>query len=314
MTALCVGLVATKASWSQALRAHVRDHGQDIELEVVMDGASLRRVLQRLDVLVIDDVMRTFSFADIARARDADVHVIGLCDAAEGMGRQYLLALGAEEVTSAAAPPAELVSRLAELRPRQSGDSAARPLLPPLRAVGLQRRRPRGQLTAWTKVSGGAGLTELVVGAAEELSGHANALLVEAEEISAVLLSRLCRAPEAGLAWALARARQGLPAVKDALSGLRNDGAPPVGHFDVLCAPAGPSQVISGSLLDKVLEEATGAYDHVLVETGWLVALTSARERFSSTTVVLQRAGTVVVVASADPEGAAQLVHWKALA
>ncbi|HTV12640.1 MAG TPA: hypothetical protein VME20_12355 [Acidimicrobiales bacterium] len=314
MASLKVAVAATKSPWSTALRAHVRDHGQGVDIEIVMDGTGLRRLLPKLDVLVLDDVMRALSSADLAKARDFGAHVIGVWDAANGMGRQYLLALGAEELLPASSPAADLFDLISQVRPRDSvGASRERGGSPrPTRAIGA--RKHRGLLTAWTKVSGGAGLTELVVGAAEHFSQSHPVLLVEAEELSPVLVSRLARAPEGGLPWALARARQGMPAVASSLSGERGDGTEATGHFDILCAAPGSPTVLSPNQLERVLEEALGSYAKVLVETGWLIGSPSARERFSSTRSVLQLASAVCVVASCDPEGAARLVQWKASA
>jgi len=73
-------------------------------------------------------------------------------------------------------------------------------------------------------------LTEAVVAAAEHMSKRARYLLVEAEELSPILVSRLLRSPETGLPWAVSRAGQGLRALPEALSGPREDGTAPVGH------------------------------------------------------------------------------------
>ncbi|HUB69286.1 MAG TPA: hypothetical protein VL984_02590 [Acidimicrobiales bacterium] len=313
---LHIGLAATKAPWSSALRAYVRDHGQGLEVDVVMDGAALRKCLARTDILVIDDVMRVFSAADIAKARDAGVHVIGLSDPSDGNGRQYLLALGADEVAEATTAPSELVALFAGARPRSRAKANSRDFndwRTAARARAAAKGR-RGTLSAWAKVSGGAGLSELVVAAAENLSRRARVLVVEADELAPVLVSRLLRSPEGGLQWGLARARQGLASLPEALSGPRGDGASVVGHFDAVCAPSGAGQAVSPSHLEKLLDEATEAYDHVLVETSWLVGTAPSRERPGLAGPVVNRAAAVVVVAAADPEGAARLVQWKASA
>jgi len=196
-----------------------------------MDGAALRKALPKVEILVLDDVMRVFSAADIARARDYGAHVIGLSDPSNGTGRKYLTSLGVDEVNAATVPPSELVELFTQVRPRRSAVAGFGELKG---WQGLPGNRPRarsrrGLLTAWTKVSGGAGLTELVVAAAEHLSRRANVLVVEAEQHAPVLVSRLVRSPEGGLAWGLARARQGLPVLPEALSGPRDDGAGAVG-------------------------------------------------------------------------------------
>jgi hypothetical protein len=116
---LSVGVGATKAPWSGTLRSHVRDHGQGLSVRVIMDRGELERAATGLDVLVIDDVMRTFSISDVARAQDHGTHVVGLFDQGSGVGREYLVGLGVDETLSATTPPAELSAHLLRLGPRR---------------------------------------------------------------------------------------------------------------------------------------------------------------------------------------------------
>ena len=94
MAGLVIGVAATRAPWSAAVRSYVRDHTQGITIEVVMDRGGLARVATKLDVLLMDDVMRIFSIAEIAGAQENGVHVIGLYDQSAGMGREFLSSLG----------------------------------------------------------------------------------------------------------------------------------------------------------------------------------------------------------------------------
>ena len=313
MPALVVGVGATRAPWSAVFRSYVRDHTQGITIEVVMDRAGLARVGPRLDVLVLDDVMRIFSIAEIANAQEKGVHVIGLYDHTTGMGREYLTGLGVDEVLPAATPAAEVVAvilqRGARERARSNAVAGARH---PVATRVVGPRRQLGLLSAWTKVSGGTGLTEAVVAAAEHLSKAGRVLLIEADEVAPVLVSRLLRSPDTGLAWAVSRAGQGQKVLPGGLSGPRGDGTVEVGHFDVICGTPGAAQVISAMHLVRLAEEALGSYDHVLVEASWLVGSPSGRERFGAARAVLVLADRVVVFASADPEGAARLVEWRA--
>jgi hypothetical protein len=315
MTNLSVGLGATKAPWSGAFRSYVRDHGQGITLRVVMDRGELERAAPGFDVLVLDDVMRTFSISDVARAQDRGAHVVGIFDPGPGMGRQYLAGLGVDEVLPATTAPSELAAHFLQLKPRTEPTTAVlgRPNFAAATTPGRRGAR-RGKLNAWTKVSGGSGLTEAVVAAAELVSRRARVLLIEAEELSPVLVSRLLRSPETGLPWAVARAGQGLRALPEGLSGPRDDGPAPVGHFDVICASPGAPQALNAAHLGRLVAEALGLYDEVFIETGWLMAPSSGRERFGAVRDVLVGADRVVVMASADPEGAARLVEWKAAA
>jgi hypothetical protein len=314
MTGVSVGLGATKAPWSAAFRSYVRDHGQGITVRVIMDRTELERATPGLDVLVVDDLMRTFSVLDVARAQDHGARVVGLFDQGTGMGRPYLVGLGLDQVLPAGTSPAELAAHLLALKPRRPATTVTRSGPPPGAGPG-RSAEGRGRLNAWTKVSGGSGLTEAVVAAAEQMSRRARVLLIEAEELSPILVSRLVRSPETGLPWAVSRAGQGLRALPDGLSGPRGDGTVPVGHFDAICASPGAPHTLDQAHLSRLVTETLGAYDEVFVETGWLVAAApSGRERFGAVRDMLVAADRVVVLASADPEGAARLVEWRALA
>jgi hypothetical protein len=139
-------------------------------------------------------------------------------------------------------------------------------------------------------------------------------LLIEVDEVAPVLVSRLLRSAEMGLAWAVSRAAQGLPALPEALSGPRGDGTAPLGNFDVICATPGAAHVIGSAPIERLLNEALAVYEHVVIETSWLVGSPSPRERLSASRAVLTQADSIVVLTSADPEGAARAVHWKASA
>jgi hypothetical protein len=317
MGELVIGLAATKGPWSIAFRSYVRDHTQGITIEVLMDRFGLSRASPRLDALVVDDVMRTFSAPEIAGAQQVGIHVVGLYDGTTGMGRQYLINLGADAALPAATPPADLVAHILEHRPRRSsgpGTGTGHRIGVARTALGRRSRERSGLVSAWTKVSGGAGLTEVIVAAAEHLGRKGHVLVIEADEVAPVLASRLLRSPDPGLAWAVSRAAQGLKVLPEGLSGTRGDGTVAVGSFDVICGTAGAAQVIPAADLLRLIDEGASAYDHVLVETSWLVGAPSSRERFSATRAVLATADRALVLASADPEGAARLVEWRAAA
>ncbi len=118
MAGLSVGVAATKAPWSSALRSYVRDHTQGIAVEVVMDRTALVRVATKLDVLVVDDIMRIFSITEVAGAQDSGVFVVGLYDESAGLGLRYLTGLGVDQVLPASTAPVELVAFLSQLGPR----------------------------------------------------------------------------------------------------------------------------------------------------------------------------------------------------
>lgn len=309
-----VGVCATKAPWSASLRTFLRDHTSGVDLDILMGPSDLARVVHCLDVLVLDDVMRTFSSADVARAVACGVTVVGVYDNSSGMGVEHLRELGVGQLFPASVPPAELAAFVLQVprRPSSGTGTAPRPLWP--LPAGLNGAHRKGSLCAWTKVSGGSGSTEAVIAAASELGGRGRALLIEADEVSPVMVSRLLRDNGAGLPWALGRAGQGLRVFPDGLSGARADGGRPVGRFDAICASPGGVQPISALHMEKLLQQAVDEYDYVIVETGWLVGPSVGRDRFSSVRSTLCAADSIVVMAQADPEGAARLVQWRAQA
>lgn len=314
MARVRIGLGATTAPWSAALRSYIRDHIQGVAVEVLMDRLGLQRALPTLDVLVIDDIMRVFSMLDLARAQASGVSVVGVFDQARGSGQRYLAGMGVDQLVPASLTAAELVAvacEAAEAAPKARARPAPRLTSP---APSENARKVAGSVSAWTKVSGGAGLTEAVVAAAAQLSKTAKVLLVEAEEATPVLLSRLVRSPEGGLPLALSRAAQGVPALPEALSRPRPQTGAGIGNFDVVCGAQSGGQAVNAAHLERFLSEAVARYDYVLVETPWLVGPVTERERYGPARVVLRRSASIVVLAAADPEAAGRLVHWRAAA
>ena len=185
------------------------------------------------------------------------------------MGRAYLAGLGVDQVLAASTAPAELLGLLTQVGANRLPKPPGRPAWPTQGPPAS--RGSRGFLSVWTKACGGVGLTEAVAAAAEHLGRRSRVLLVEADELAPVLVSRLLRSPDGGLAWAASRAGQGLRALPDGLSGPRDDGTAPLGHFDVICGTQGAAGVIAAAHLEKLLAEALGRYEHVVVETSWLV-------------------------------------------
>ncbi len=309
---IVVALVATRAPWGVAVRAFLRDHARGVSLEVPADRAALAEVLTRADVLVFDDVMRTVTVADVARAHQMGVRVVGVADRHGGMGARYLEHLGVDEVLPSTCATGDLVAIFLRAGKR-AVPASGRPEWPLMPGVAATARAgaPVAALSAWTKVSGGAGLSEMVVAAAQELSRTMHVLVVEADALTPVMASRLMRSGEGGLPWALSRVAQGLSALPEGLSGARGDGTRPLGAFDAVCVPPGAPQGLHAEHLERLLREAAERYDHVLVELG-PHAGTAAAHPSPAYTRALATASSIVVVAQPDPEGAARLVNWRA--
>ena len=198
-----VALTATKAPWSTNFREYCREHTTDLSVEVIVSVRSLLHPAHRpYDVLVIDDMMRLVGAADVAAAHDRQVHVLGLTDPTQGLGRRFLEDLRVDEIAPAGLAPAELADLVRSVGPRNAHVEPARRPLALRPRLGTPRRQ--GSLTTFTPASGGAGLSETLVAVGEILAAQRrDVLVVEANEVSPVLASRLRRAPSTGLPWPL---------------------------------------------------------------------------------------------------------------
>jgi len=315
---ILVALTATKAPWSTNFREYCREHTTDLSVEVIVNVRSLLHPAHRqYDVLVVDDMMRLVGAADVAAAHDRQVHVLGLTDPTQGLGRRFLEDLRVDQIATASLAPSELADLVRSVGPRNAhAGPAQRPVLLRPRP-GTPRRQ--GSLTTFTPVSGGTGLSETLVAVGEILAcQRRGVLVVEADEVSPVLASRLRRAPGTGLPWALARAQHDRPVYPEGLTGGRDDGIAPLGSFDVICgisAPGGPLPV-NPVELTALLEQALEIYEHVLVDTGpWLTrAPQTGRDRLNAARPALALARQALVFARATPDGATQLVEWRSAA
>lgn len=311
---MLVALSPTKSDWSTSVRAYTRDHCNDIETEVTVTARSLLQPPHRsFDVLLVDDVMRLFTAADIAAAHDRQIHVIGLTDQVQGLGRAYLEELGVDQIVPVSTPAAAIVDMVRAIGPRNAHtEPVKRAPLPPQWEPAPGRR---GSLAAFVPTSGGTGLSETLVASAELLARkRQSVLVVEADEVRPVLANRLRRSAQSGLPSALSLAQQARPVFPAGLSGPNSDGLAPIGSFDAICgvsSPGGPTPVNPVDL-HRLLQEALATYDHVLVDTGpWLTSQTG-RDRLGAARTVLELASRVVVFGRSTPDGATQMVEWRA--
>ena len=312
---LRVAMTTTRAPWGAAFRAFVRDHATGVAVETLMTASELPKEGQRpYDVLIVDDQVPLLKAVDIDRVRHHGTHVIGLWDEQAGRGRDWVVDLGVDEALSAAVSTVELLQTIRRIGPADYPEDIA-VCSPPAAASGAVRspRPPRAVLTAWTQVSGGAGSTEALVAVSERLATGGKVLVVEAAGSS--MAHRLRRAPEYGLTWALEKVASGHRPLPERLTPGRDDGTRPLGRADVICGTAAPSRppTPNPAHLGELLDQASADYDHILVEVGALAAIPAVPggDRFYFARVVLSRAHQAVVVAAADPIGAARLVDWR---
>ena len=96
------------------------------------------------------------------QAHDRQIHVIGLSDSAQGQGRAYLEELGVDQVIAVSTPPAEIAEMIRAIGPKNAHTEPAR--RSPVQTPWAPAPARRGSLTAFMPTSGGAGLTEALVG------------------------------------------------------------------------------------------------------------------------------------------------------
>jgi len=318
-TAMRVGLAATKTPWSTQLRSYIHDHVSGLTVEAVLDASQLNQAGRPpLDVLVIDDATRILTGADIGAAVAAGTVVVGLYNPRQRAGRDNLERLGASQLYSVETTTAELAAAIAAIGPRPSGPDEGRYEQPSrLPRAATRPAHWRGALTVMSAATGGSGLTETVIGIANQWAATQQILVIEANPMAATMAARLRRPTGFGLGWALGLAAQGQAVFPAALTPDFGPAGRGLGDFDVICqssmpgapAPASPAH------LEAVVDAALGIYDHVLVEIGPLVAeSTPALDRFAAGRTMLIKADQAIVVARADPEAVIHLAEWKAAA
>lgn len=312
---ILVAVSATKLRWSSEFRAYARDHCNDLAIEVIVTVRGLLQPSHRsFDVLLVDDVMRLVSASDVAGAHDRQVHVIGISDRAQGLGRAYLEELGVDQIAPSSVLPGELANLVRNIGPKNAHTEDR------LRRVTQAGERtsasqPGARLTAFVPTSGGTGVSETIVAVAETLAEAAlRVLVIEANEVQPDLAARLRLSPHSGLPWALSRAQQALTVFPGGLSGPIGDGTRPIGRFDAICgisSPGGPTPVNPFDLV-RVFQEALVNYDHVLVDTGpWLTSHTG-RDRLGAARATLELASSALVFCRSTPDGVSHLVEWVA--
>jgi hypothetical protein len=315
-----VGLIVSRAGWSAQLRSYIHDHVSGLTVEAILDSEELRRPRNaHLDVLVLDDSTRILSGADIGGAVASGTVVFGLFNPRQPAGRDHLNRLGVSHTFSVDTDTAQLAAAIAAIGPATpppNGQPRFEEPYPELALANGAAHR-HGTLTVMSAATGGAGLTETVIGLANQWSGHRSVLVIEANPLAATMAARLRRPTGFGLGWALGLAAQNQPVFPGGLTPAVGPTGRGLGNFDVICqssTPGGPSPA-SPTHLFALVDAALGRYDHVVVEIGPLVLESSpGLDRFAAGRNLLARADQVIVMAGADPEAVVQLGEWKAAA
>jgi hypothetical protein len=315
-----VGLVVSRAEWSAQLRSYLHDHVSGLTVEAILDSEELHRPGNaRLDVLVLDDSTRILSGADIGGAVASGTIVFGLYNPRQAAGRDHLVQLGVSHIFSVETDPAQLAAAITAIGPATPPPTGPPRFEDPYPELALANgaAHRHGTLTVMSAATGGAGLTETVIGLANQWARQGSVLVIEANPMAATMAARLRRPTGFGLGWALGLAAQDQPIFPGALTPAVGPTGRGLGDFDVICqssTPGGPSPS-SPTHLHTVVQAALDRYHHVVVEIGPLVLEPSpGLDRFAAGRSLLARADQVIVMAGADPEAVVQLGEWKAAA
>jgi MinD-like ATPase involved in chromosome partitioning or flagellar assembly len=169
-----VALVFSPDSWVEQLHRFVADHGGARVRQLVVDPAVLDD--EEFDVLVTGDRWPSLTASLVARLHAREVLVLGVFDPDEPAGKDHLLAVGADAVIAADAPPAEIVAVLAEQVSHRWNAHAPRRVDDGIGDRGAGGAAPPVLVTG----SPGSGATEVALALGVELAGRAPTLLLDA--------------------------------------------------------------------------------------------------------------------------------------
>jgi MinD-like ATPase involved in chromosome partitioning or flagellar assembly len=169
-----VALVFSPDPWVEQLHRFVADHGGARVRQLVVDPAILDD--EEFEVLVTGDRWPSLSASLVARLHARGVLVLGVFDPEEPAGKDHLLAVGADAVIAADAPPAEIVALLAEQLSYRWKARASRPADDGIAERGSGGAPPPVLVTGCP----GSGATEVALALGVELAPRGPTLLLDA--------------------------------------------------------------------------------------------------------------------------------------
>jgi MinD-like ATPase involved in chromosome partitioning or flagellar assembly len=306
-----VALVFSPEAWVETLHRHLTDHGGARVRQVVMDPALAFD--EEYGTIVVSHrwpaLTRTFVDAIHQRRR----RILGVFDADEPEGEEFLVALGVDRVVASDASMAMFVDALTGMAPEHEQHAPSADALEAA-VEGSPGSKPGGDVAATHRrlvaVGGtpGAGTTEAAIGLASALSRlGVRAVLVDADDVVPSIAQRLGLPIEPNLRSAIESVEYGMGELDATL--LR--GAP---ELEVLCGLPNVdawSQVRPGELLDVVAALAeTGR--QVLANVGSRLEDVGrgGRSRYGISRAVITEASTLIGVAPATPVGVTRLLGW----
>lgn len=303
-----VALVFSPEEWVETLHRHFADHGGARVRQVVMDPTlALEEVY---DILVVSHRWPALTRAFVDALHGRGRRVLGVFEADEPVGREFLLSLGVDDVIDSGASMNEFVAAIASLQtnihqvPADETIGAPSAAIPPIGADELD--------SALVAVGGppGGGTTEIAVELARTLhSSRAPVALVDADEVVPAVAQRLGLSIEPNLRTAVDAVEHGAGEVGASLL-TGPDGV------HVLCGlpnVAAWSQVRPAEIIDVIRALCRGHRFVVADVANRLEDVGGGpRSRYGISREVVARASLLVGVGQATPVGVTRLLAWVA--
>lgn len=303
-----VALVFSPEQWVETLHRHFADHGGVRVRQVVMDPALALE--EAYDILVVSHRWPALTRAFVDALHGRRRRVLGVFEADEPVGREFLLSLDVDDVIDSGASMNEFVAAIVSLQAaihHESGDEtngAPTTALPASATDELD--------SALIAVGGppGGGTTEIAVELARTLhAGKTPVALVDADEVVPAVAQRLGLPIEPNLRTAIDAVEHGGGDVDTPVL------AGPDG-VHVLCGlpnVAAWSQVRPAEVIDVIRALCRGHRFVVADVANRLEDVGGgARSRYGISREVVARASVLVGVGQATPVGVTRLLAWVA--
>lgn len=292
-----VAIAFTADPWVEVLHRHFTDHGGARVRSLVVEPQGA--LDESYDVLLVGHRWSALTRALVADVRARGRAVIGVFDADEPAGRQYLHSLGVDAFVESDASPEAFVRAIAAVAGRRSERARPEAAAP----------EPRSGHLVVVGGPAGTGRTEVAIELTVALGRRTNAVLLDADDVGPAVAPRLQLPLEPNLRTAIdavehARGDLDRCVVVDGSSGLR-----------ALCGlpnASAWSHVRPG--------EVVRVAEHLMRETGVVVAdigasiedvqSSTGRGRYATARAMLAEADVVVGVCDASPTGIGRLLTW----
>jgi len=173
-----IALVFSPDPWVEQLHRFLADHGGGRVRQLVVDPSVLDQ--EEFEVLVTGDRWPSLTPALVGRMHARGVVVVGVFDPEEPAGKDHLLAVGADAVIPADAPPAEIAAVVTERFAHRSAGTRSRPAGAGFRVDAANGVAPTVHAPIVVTGSPGSGATEVALALGVELATRGSTLLLDA--------------------------------------------------------------------------------------------------------------------------------------